>query len=303
MNNNPFGNFNSMTPQSNYMMRSGMSNINQSFSQPQQPFIDKTDFRNKKNVLHNNLEDDIQISDIYETDVYINSSDRTISTYPSMFSFTVKFGGANVSGAGLGFPKTVVNPCIDQTYERIKYINLEVVSVPRTNIIVISGGGGVAITYALSTVHEDELCFKNKMLVLSVEELKSKYVVGTGNLLSSESFFLYNDRTAGCNHNIWKPIRKCRTYPTSQLHKINRLTFKLKDQYGNIIQYYDNSGNPFDINAKLAQLKALVDAGAGAIIQEEYQSLLAVSKELEVIYVLVIGVYETEFNKIPQYEH
>jgi hypothetical protein len=301
MNNNPFGNFNSMTPQTNYMMRSGMANINQSFSQPQ-PFIDRTDFKNKKNMLHNNLEDDIQIDDIYETDIYINSSDRTTSTYPSMFNFIVKFGGANVA-SGLGFPKTVVNPCIDQTYERIKYITLEVVSVSRTNVIVISGGGGVPISYSLSTNYDDEICFKNKMLVLSIEELKTKYVVGTGNLLASESFMLINDKTSGCNHNIWKPIRKTRTYPTSQLHKVNRLTFKLKDQYGNVLQYYDDSGNPFDITAKLAQLKTLIDGGAGADIKSEYQSLLNINKELEVIYVLIFGIYETEFNKIPQYVH
>lgn len=299
MSNNPFGNYNPMTPQTKYAINNGLNNFNQAYSQPKHPLIDKTDFTNKKNMLHNNMHDLIQSECIYETEVYVNSSDRTTTIYPSMFNFTLKFGSANISGTGMS--RTIISPYIDQYYERIKYVTIDAVTVPKTNIINI--GTSTPILYSLSTTESDALFLKYKMLILSIEELKSNYVVSTGNLLTSDSFMLFIDKNAGCSNSIWKPVKNKRVYHNSALHKINKLTFKLKDQYGNILQYYDQDGNVFDLTSILSSLKAQVDAGGDANIQAQYNSLLDVSEQLQVIYVLTIGVMEMELNMIPQYEN
>lgn len=293
-NNNPFGNFNSMTPQQRYMMTSGMNNINQSYSQPQQPLIDHTNFKNKGNVLHNNLYKNIQLETTYESEIHINSSDRLTTMYPNMFNFSVSFGVVNTTGN-----RTQITPFISRSFERVKYIYLEFVSLPKTNVINV--GTGSPITYSLSTDHDDELTVSNGFLVLSIEELDTIFAYSTGNLVKPDSFIIVPDRTTGCNHNVWKAIRGKRIYPDSSLKNITKMTLKIKDQYGADLKYYDQHGDVFDIQSTLINLKTQLDEAYDADIQAQYDSLVTVNSQLQVVYMFIFGTCETELHTHPTY--
>ena len=88
--------FSSLTPQTAYMMRSGMNNFKQSFK-PGEVLIDKTNFVNQNNVVHNNVGENVSSERVAEYTVRISSADRTLLVYPSPFKFTVSFG---VPGVG-----------------------------------------------------------------------------------------------------------------------------------------------------------------------------------------------------------
>ena len=88
--------FSSLTPQMAYMMKSGMNNFGQSFKQ-NDVMIDKTNFVNRDNVVHNNLGDNVSSERVAEYTVRVSSGDRTVLVYPSPFKFAVSFG---VPGVG-----------------------------------------------------------------------------------------------------------------------------------------------------------------------------------------------------------
>ncbi len=87
---NPFGNFNAIT--TNNMPNNNINNFNTAFA-INQPFIEKMDFRNKNNLLQNNVNENTMLEQINEYYLNIDSIDRSIQAYPNPFNYTVTFGG------------------------------------------------------------------------------------------------------------------------------------------------------------------------------------------------------------------
>ena len=94
----------------------------------QKSIIEPRTFINNSTTLDNNLENIIKSENIYEYKININTNDRDITVYPSIYNFKVLFGISTVM------------PSINRIYKNIKYVVIESVILPRTMSIDISSG-------------------------------------------------------------------------------------------------------------------------------------------------------------------
>lgn len=239
------------------------------------PLIDRHDFTNKGNVLHNNMGVDLNSENITEYQLYINSIDRDTTSWPDPFRFRTAFDS-------IGAP----NPKIDRKFKNIKYININHVFLPRTNIITVTDD-----EYALveSDGGTNDLT-NHRFLILRFEELTSPHVYSTGMSITDTSFILVPDQNAG-DGVLWKAMSRSRIYPTSSLGKLSRLTPVLYDEFGNQITIMRRTSS--DVAYDLAN-----DANQS----DPSDSLIALNKSMQVYYSLTLGVIELEMNVLPKFE-
>ena len=85
---NPFGKFTSITypVQQNAQLHS----FNNAF-QNNTPMIERQNFKNQNNVIHNNLLDKVQSEFIVDYTMDIDSKDRDVSVFQDPFKYTVTF--------------------------------------------------------------------------------------------------------------------------------------------------------------------------------------------------------------------
>lgn len=100
----------------------GYYNYDQAFA-PQQNIIDRPDFINNGNVIHNNLGQILLSEHIGEYKLKINSIDRNTSKYPSIFKQQVIFDDS------CGFLRS---------FKNVKYISIDTVILPRSFAIDIN---------------------------------------------------------------------------------------------------------------------------------------------------------------------
>jgi hypothetical protein len=291
-NGNPFSNFNavSINPVTN--------DFNTAF-QINTSFIEKHDFRNKNNVLHNNMNENLLIEQIIEYIINIDSSDRSLTVYPSPFNFSVTFGGhGKITNYESIIKKTPQNigaineskfqqktvqynatpgPIIDRRFKNIKYIRLDYIILPISNIINSNIGSGSNNTEVLSTEESDKLSYKYKYLLLRVKEIKSDKILGTNRTLENDVFMLYPDKIMGNNHIMWLPTAGARTYKNSNLENITKLTFELLTPSGDILQIF---------NADNLEDEVVITTNT----DDNIKDTLAVSMAL------IFGVIENELN-------
>jgi len=103
--------------------QSNMPYVNQQFDQSftkTQPLIDRPEYINQGNLLHNNIGKKILDDETYNYHIHISSADRDIIQNPSPFKFKVTFDD-NLSKCN-----------INKKFRNIKYIALDGVVIPRT---------------------------------------------------------------------------------------------------------------------------------------------------------------------------
>ncbi len=279
---NPFGNFESMTP-------NNFNNFNNAFS-VNQPFIEKFDYKNRNNYLHNNVNDNTMIEQIIEYTINIDSQDRSLIAYPNQFAFTVTFGGhANITEKKTFVKKNfnqsyTINeskkesvsiqyegtpgPVIDRKFRNVKFLRIDYIILPKTNIVAKENNH-----ICLSKVDSDKLTFKYKYLLLRINEIKSDKILGTNKNLENDVFILYPDKIMGDNHIMWLPTIGTRTYKNSILENINKLTFEILTPKGETLFITDINGK--SINTE--EIKCVNDIA-------------------QVNIALIMGVVENELN-------
>lgn len=268
--------------QNNYNGMSGtnryFSNVQDSFSQ-NKPLIERQEYVNTGNILHNNLAENLLSENVFEYNIYIDSADRDISKYYSPFEFKVYFSEI------ADYPK------IDQNFKNVKYINLNYIILPPTNVLFANNTliadkepnpdvnyglfrgnyltfssnnqytfpGGTAIIPSVPTLNpgvkwpvQSNPITTNKYLILKIKELDNLRVKSTSENNTSgidkNSFVLFydddvNDSAGNNTGTIWKTKfgGGSRVFLSSELKNINSFTICIYDQFGNKIIPVDNT--------------------------------------------------------------
>jgi len=266
--------------QNNYNGMSGtnkyFSNVQDSFSQ-NKPLIERQEYVNTGNILHNNLAENLLSENVFEYNIYIDSADRDISKYYSPFEFKVYFSEI------ADYPK------IDQNFKNVKYINLNYIILPPTNVLFANNTlitdlvanvnyglfRGNYLTFSSNNQYkypttttiipsvptlnpgvkwpiQTNPITTNKYLILKIKELDNLRVKSTSENNTSgidkNSFVLFydddvNDSAGNNTGSIWKTKfgGGSRVFLSSELKNINSFTICIYDQFGNKIIPVDNT--------------------------------------------------------------
>ncbi len=200
------------------------TNVNDGYRQ-NLPLIDKIDYTNQNNVLHNNLADNLLSENINEYNIYIDSNDRNKDVFYSPFEFKVNFG------------TNVEIPKIDQEFNNVKYVNLNYLILPPTNIIYsgtsgftnqgrtllnnylvsITDNGTIPIVTTASGVAwpvlQTNSFTKNRYIIVKIKELdncrtKSTSCYSTTGIDKNSFVLFYEDDVKNGDNiigTIWKP--------------------------------------------------------------------------------------------------
>ena len=144
-----FGNYQPLTTNQMRYMNGNISHsdFNQAFQQPN-PLIERMDYTNKNNLIHNNVGHKVLDEHIVEYRINIDSLDRDIRIYPNPFKFTVKFNppaGGTVRHSNIKQGKHISRrerftgppqPHINKEFKNVKYIKLDNIILPQRAKII-----------------------------------------------------------------------------------------------------------------------------------------------------------------------
>lgn len=276
------------------------NNFQQAFT-PNTPLIDATDFTNRKQVLHNNLEDNLFSERVVEYTLMMNSMDRDVKKFPSPFFYQVSLGNYNVT------------PYIDQYFTNVKYVTLNSVILPRTIAIdtthidlasnktdiypthsIISGDPPIAVKPQFPT---NNLALQ-PYLLLRVKELSDFRLLGTDPLLSRDTFMLFPDQRLGDMYR-YKCRRNTIIYPNSLLKNLSMLTLEILDAQGKQITILDNKGNKI-INNNIG-INVPYDFNSYTETFYTNPTVDYTKNNMQVIYDFTFGVIENELSTKTNY--
>ena len=317
-NGNPFGNFNPITT-NNIPTNNNAHNFNATY-QINRPFIEKADFRNKNDLLHNNVNENLLLEQIIEYNLNIDSVDRSLVAYPNPFNFTVTFGGhGNITETKVFLKKNSSNsnagsineskyenkkiiydgtpgPIINKKFKNVKYLRLDYVILPKTNIIKSTTGDDInndnesdlceCPNDFISIDEQDKLTQKYKYLILRINEIKTDNILGTNKNLENNIFILYPDKLMGKNHIMWLPTSGYRNYKNSNLENITRLTFEILTPKGEVLFIYDENKNIINSATETNEL-----------IKE------CINENMQISIAVVLKVVENELNTNTKFEY
>jgi hypothetical protein len=228
------------------------------------PILHKLDYHNRDELLHNNIRDQVQIESIYNYHIHIDSNDRDIAIYPNPFSFTVQFGGVGPSVSKRKnkteiFPGSP-NPIIQKEFKNVKFVKINYVILPRYIMYCKE-------SHEFSHTVNNSL-LKYKYLILKVPELSTNRMLSTNNIVGSDSFILYPDRTIGTN-DIWVTEVDTVQYNISALGSISRLHFELQTPKGQVLEITDVCGKKLDkLNLDLDTKNMVISVTFGVMENE-----------------------------------
>jgi len=273
---------------------------------PNEIVIPRMDYTNKGGVVDNNLGVDLHNESVVENLLVISSSDRNTTKYPDPFKFDVILGGASSSTESTISPSGVYttttysgapDPKIQTDFKNVKYIRIDDVILPDTNVVLIDADPP-ADQYTMSTA-DDDLFEKQRGIVLRIEEIANNRIWTTGTLKSYDTI-LYIDYEMGLDHKYWKPTHGLRTYPTSKLINLRKLSIRLLNDEGEEIQVLGKSLGPpitytsFNIPATLATLNP-------DLFPVQYANLVRTNRQMQSIYEIMVGVIDNELNTLVKF--
>lgn len=225
---------------SKFTQYSGASNNFDKVFVQHTPMIERHDYSNKNNVLHNNIGDKVMSEFITEYKIHINTIDRDTDIHPSPFKIKIPFSSASKSFS------------IRKEFYKIKYVSLDSVILPRTISIdsthvaepnLYPTNSDYSTSAAATTVPLSVLA-KHRYLIVKINEFETDNTVGTSKLNDRDTFAIYPDTTLGIDSVMWKPLHNFRVvYPNSRTNNIRQLTLTIFDELGNELYLMNNSGN------------------------------------------------------------
>ena len=195
-------------------------------------------FKNRNDLIHNNLKPIVLDEDIIEYDIFIDSKDRNYQAYPNPFNYKVTFaplGKSTIVDKRTG-EKTVLEtpePTIANSFENVRYIVLEEAILP--------------IYYHLTK--ENKLSNKRSLLtnmynILNIKEFDELNENSTNDILGRSFSVLYFDSLINDTHYFTAPAKEVKLFPRDKLGVIDKFTISITDPYGNIY-------NPKHLNKNL----------------------------------------------------
>ena len=207
-------------PYNNNALTQQYGNINRSFA-PNTPLIEQPDFRNKNELLHNNINENTITDNITEYTIHIDSLDRDSSMYPNQFKFTTSFGG-NMA------------PNISRSFKNVLYIKILNVILPK------SIKADDASTMSSDT---DDILENDRYLILKIKELSDNHTLSTGTTIRDDTIRLLHNDNLGTYYSEWQSIKNKFAFSPTNLGNINRLSFELFDSHGQQILFQGSDPN------------------------------------------------------------
>lgn len=195
-------------------------------------------FKNRNDLIHNNLRPVVLDEDIIEYDLFIDSKDRNYQVYPNPFSYKVTFaplGRSSVTDKRTGeksFLETP-EPTIPNSFKNVRYIKLEEAILP--------------IYYHLTP--QKSLSNKRSLLssiynLLNIKEYDENNENSTNDIMGRSFGVLYYDSLVNDTHYFAVPANEVKLFPRDDLGNINTFTISISDPYGNVY-------NPKHINKNI----------------------------------------------------
>lgn len=273
------------------------ANYNDAF-QESYPIINRHDFRNQHNTLHNNMADSLVNEHVTEYRINIDARNRDATTFPNPFDFTVTFAppsrqaikekvfvDPNDPSKGKTIQTTYVGgtpePSISRKFKNVKYVKVESIVLPKYFKVVNDGG-----TYGLDG---SESVDDDRFIVLEIPELRSTNNFGT-NTNVENGFIVFPDRVYNTMF-TGMTFYANRVFDDNALGNINRLTFKIKNSWGEqyALKIVDPAGK--DLPEKLD-----TDPANSANLNNVYHKIF------QTHITLVVGVFENNLNTLAKYE-
>lgn len=314
---NPTGQYNPLTTtmQRQWNNKTPVSNFNESF-QPNSPIVERLDYNNRNELLHNNIGQNVLDEHVIEYRIYIDSLDRDIKTYPDPFSFTVKFNspGANViqheepidykdrtKGTKIVETRFEGTPCphINKEFRNVKYIKLENIILPQFRKLVLKpdGDGGFEVDKESNLTNDRYVSLVIKELVMeryySTSESATR-ISDDGKLYTPPTPFaiILPDKYLG-SFFTGVPYYGSKVYKSSALGNIKQLT----------IQFYDSCGLPIKIDDLFTydDLQQYEFDNGEPLPTTDLRHPL--NKKFQVNLSFVIGVVESQINTDTKFDY
>lgn len=293
-----FNNYNGIT--SNSQMNSNFFNFDKGFT-PNHTLIEKVDFKNPGNLMHNNVADNMLLERVTEYQINIDSNDRKISVYPNPFKFTVIFGGVgpqqlharNTNRKNSEIDDTFFEgspaPVIDRKFKNVKYIKIDFLMLPKI-IRLCNNNNNYEFEYSdTNSCHLTSFGY----LILRINELSSSRILGTNTLLSDNSFILYPDKSMGNDYVMWVTSLGSRIFNNSNLGNLDKLTISILTPSGKQLSFTDSKGKEIDFRIIYKQKRN----------EDNSISFNNILEKLRCYISIIIGVVENEINTHTKFEN
>ncbi len=290
-----------VTPYNQNQFNTGIyNNFNDSYAQ-NAPLIHAPDYVNRKQLLHNNINEKVFSERVVEYRAIMHSKDRDKSKFPSPFKMQVSFGNTNVE------------PNIDEYMTNVKYVTLNNIWVPKTIAIdtsIIDIPNKKYDIYPLDSIMNGGPLFPsdpshNKFnlsirpfLILKIKELDDNHLKGTSPIFQRDSFMLVPDQRVG-DMCIYKPKRSTIVYPSSSLKNLSIFTLHLLDENGRDLNVVDQTGKK--IIGQPITSTVPYDYNKYVEIYNETESVRYTDETTQIIYDFTFGVIENELNTMTTY--
>jgi hypothetical protein len=208
------------------------------------------DYTNKKNTLHNNINENVLLESIFQNKIFIDTTLKDYSLEPDLFKFSVNFSSGNISLTDINimiegcekfsYKKSIngnANIYIEKNFRNVKNVSIDALIMP-SYIEFITNKDGL-----YEPVHKTKISYK--YIVLKIKELNNGRCYSNNKNLGSESFIMRLDDDLCKNNNIWVPLSCNIFYPDSQLKNIDKLTVEICDNNGNLL-VTKLDGKPYD---------------------------------------------------------
>lgn len=305
MSGNPLGRYNPMT--TNSMYNPPMSRLDESYGYPE-PIIERIDYTNLKNVLHNNIGDSVLDEHVVEYRINIDSLDRDIKTYPNPFDFRVKFDPPATSilrteslkkgqlDANQDKFSGAPMPHIGRNFRNVKYVKLDSIILPQFSNLCIDCDDNVIFDPESRLVDD-------RYVILAVPELEMDRIYSTSDdsiriLENGQKIqpprpfgYVFPDKLLGRAFYVGTPFHSSKIYNNSDLGNINQLTIKLYNSCGEPLKY--------DGQYTAKQLAEFKEAQDPVPISDLRHPL---NKNTQVYLSFIIGVVESQINKDTKFE-
>jgi hypothetical protein len=203
-------------------------NFVQTFKQAT-PLIDPIDYRNKNNLLHNNVGDVVLTDNIMEYRINIDSFDRNVELYPNPFNFIVKFNNGEFSQWGI-IPLTLLN---------VQYVKIETIILPIFINVMCPNDS----TCHCRKVHKKCL-LDDRFIILEIKELDANLTLTystsdqRGGFPRGAFCIVIPDKRMGLYY-AGDCLGGNKLYKKNTLPKIKQFTIKLYDSYGKLLDPVD----------------------------------------------------------------
>lgn len=306
---NPTGRFNPLSTNTIKQMINtpSMTNFDKAYVQPY-PIIEKIDYGNKNDILHNNIGENVLDETVVEYRIIINSMDRDIRYYPNPFSFVVKLNPIGPETLQYEDKRTSKiketrfesspRPHIEKEFRNIKYIKLENIILPQHIELEKTEDG------CYKPILTENLAF-DMYTSLVVKELDCDRVLTTfddvtrideeGKAYTPPKPFaiLIPDKFIGVNYFACLPYYGSKIYKNSDLGNLKKMTIEIFDCYGKPVMF--NHLYNYD------DLMEYEKKNGKPLCQSDLRHPLNKKNQLHLSF--IIGVVESQINTNTKFEY